>query len=49
MKHSEKVQAKFYDLSQSGIRDSRMSNLVAKLTMGENITKEDLKKERMCM
>lgn len=48
MKHSDRVQQKFYDLSQGGIRDSRMSNLVSKLVEGESITEDDLRKEKQC-
>lgn len=48
MKHSDKVQTQFYDLSQMGMRASRMSNLLTKMVMGEDITDEDLRKEKMC-
>lgn len=49
MKHSSRIQAKYYDLSQQGIRASRTSNLLTKMVLGQDITEADLKKETQCM
>lgn len=49
MKHSQRTQATFYDLSLQDARAARMSNIVQKLVSQQPITKEDIENETECM
>ena len=48
MKHTEKTQSKYYDLSQSGVQAARQSRIVHKLVRGERVLRSDLLQAKAC-